>query len=144
MVERIKHERILLARPARVYVERDDETMFEMFCTSRDLSISGIFLNSEALLRIGMAVTIDLEVRKGEWLTLNGEVIRRIEFNDREHDAGFAVRFGTLSAKSHETLLRYFVTDRIVAFTKIFGAPDFTAHVLGDNKLHAIVASRCY
>jgi uncharacterized protein len=33
---------------------------------------------------------------------------------------------------------------RDVAFTKIFGAPDFTAHVLGDNKLHAIVASRCY
>src|SRR5205085_3648228 len=30
------------------------------------------------------------------------------------------------------------------AFTKIFGAPDFVAHVLGDNKLHAIVASRCY
>ena len=30
------------------------------------------------------------------------------------------------------------------AFTKIFGAPDFTAHVLGDNRLHAIVASRCY
>ena len=30
------------------------------------------------------------------------------------------------------------------AFTKIFGAPDFMAHVLGDNRLHAIVASRCY
>ena len=33
---------------------------------------------------------------------------------------------------------------RDIAFTKIFGAPDFTAHVLGDNKLHAIIASRCY
>jgi len=33
---------------------------------------------------------------------------------------------------------------RDVAFTKIFGAPDFTAHVLGDNRLHNIVASRCY
>lgn len=30
------------------------------------------------------------------------------------------------------------------AFTRIFGAPDFTAHVLGDNRLHAIRASRCY
>ena len=30
------------------------------------------------------------------------------------------------------------------AFTRIFGAPDFTAHVLGDNRVHAIVASRCY
>ncbi len=30
------------------------------------------------------------------------------------------------------------------AFTRIFGAPDFVAHVLGDNQLHAIVASRCY
>lgn len=30
------------------------------------------------------------------------------------------------------------------AFTKIFGAPDFMAHVLGDTRLHAIVASRCY
>ena len=30
------------------------------------------------------------------------------------------------------------------AFTKIFGAPDFTAHVLGDNRLHSIAASRCY
>jgi uncharacterized protein len=29
------------------------------------------------------------------------------------------------------------------AFTKIFGAPDFVAHVLGDNRLHAIAASRC-
>ena len=29
------------------------------------------------------------------------------------------------------------------AFTKIFGAPDFMAHVLGDARLHAIVASRC-
>jgi DNA ligase-associated metallophosphoesterase len=30
------------------------------------------------------------------------------------------------------------------AFTRIFGAPAFMAHVLGDNRLHAISASRCY
>jgi hypothetical protein len=30
------------------------------------------------------------------------------------------------------------------AFTKIFGAPAFFAHVLGDNRLHMIAASRCY
>ncbi len=30
------------------------------------------------------------------------------------------------------------------AFTKIFGAPAFMAHVLGDNRLHTIAASRCY
>ena len=29
------------------------------------------------------------------------------------------------------------------AFTRIFGAPDFIAHVLGDQRLHAIAASRC-
>ena len=29
------------------------------------------------------------------------------------------------------------------AFIRIFGAPDFTAHVLGDQMLHAIHASRC-
>jgi DNA ligase-associated metallophosphoesterase len=33
---------------------------------------------------------------------------------------------------------------RDVAFAKIFGSPGFMAHVLGDNKLHAIAASRCY
>jgi hypothetical protein len=120
MVDRVKHERILLQRPARVFVNKDDEIAFEMFCTSRDLSISGIFLNSEALLRNGMQIQIDLEVRKDEVLNLNGEVIRRIEFGDREHPPGFAVKFGELTPKSHETLLRYFVTDRIVAFSKIF------------------------
>jgi hypothetical protein len=31
-----------------------------------------------------------------------------------------------------------------VAFAKIFGAPGFMAHVLGDNRVHAIAASRCY
>ena len=30
------------------------------------------------------------------------------------------------------------------AFAKIFQSPDFMAHVLGDNRLHAIAASRCY
>ncbi|QWG20725.1 ligase-associated DNA damage response endonuclease PdeM [Bradyrhizobium sediminis] len=30
------------------------------------------------------------------------------------------------------------------AFAKIFGTPGFMAHVLGDNRLHAIAASRCY
>jgi uncharacterized protein len=30
------------------------------------------------------------------------------------------------------------------AFTKIFRAPGLMAHVLGDNRLHAIAASRCY
>jgi DNA ligase-associated metallophosphoesterase len=30
------------------------------------------------------------------------------------------------------------------AFAKVFGAPDFMAHVLGDSRLHSIVASRCY
>jgi uncharacterized protein len=30
------------------------------------------------------------------------------------------------------------------AFTKIFGAPAFLAHVLGDNRLHTIAASRCF
>ena len=33
---------------------------------------------------------------------------------------------------------------RDAAFTKIFRAPGLMAHVLGDNKLHAIAASRCY
>ena len=33
---------------------------------------------------------------------------------------------------------------RDIAFTKIFGAPAFTAHVLGDSAVHSIVASRCY
>ena len=30
------------------------------------------------------------------------------------------------------------------AFSKIFGSPGFIAHVLGDDRLHAIAASRCY
>jgi DNA ligase-associated metallophosphoesterase len=30
------------------------------------------------------------------------------------------------------------------AFAKIFQTPGFMAHVLGDNRLHAIAASRCY
>jgi uncharacterized protein len=30
------------------------------------------------------------------------------------------------------------------AFAKIFGTPGFMAHVLGDRKLHRIIASRCY
>jgi len=33
---------------------------------------------------------------------------------------------------------------RDVAFAKIFRAPGLMAHVLGDTKLHAIAASRCY
>jgi uncharacterized protein len=32
---------------------------------------------------------------------------------------------------------------RDVAFAKIFGARHFTAHLLGDNRVHAIAASRC-
>ena len=91
-----------------------------MHCFSRDLSISGIFLNTEALLRIGGDVQIDLEVHPEEWLALNGEVARRIEFGDREHASGFAVKFGELSDRSHETLLRYFLTDKVVAFYQIF------------------------
>jgi len=33
---------------------------------------------------------------------------------------------------------------RDAAFAKIFQTPGFMAHVLGDNRLHAIAASRCY
>src|SRR5207247_903638 len=33
---------------------------------------------------------------------------------------------------------------RDVAFAKIFGTPGFIAHVLGDNRVHTITASRCY
>jgi DNA ligase-associated metallophosphoesterase len=33
---------------------------------------------------------------------------------------------------------------RDAAFAKIFGTPGFTAHVLGDIRLHTIAASRCY
>jgi DNA ligase-associated metallophosphoesterase len=33
---------------------------------------------------------------------------------------------------------------RDIAFARIFGAPGFMAHVLGDNRVHAIAASRCY
>jgi len=33
---------------------------------------------------------------------------------------------------------------RDIAFTKIFGAPAFMAHVLGDSRVHSIAASRCY
>jgi DNA ligase-associated metallophosphoesterase len=30
------------------------------------------------------------------------------------------------------------------AFARIFGTPGFVAHVLGDNRVHTITASRCY
>lgn len=30
------------------------------------------------------------------------------------------------------------------AFAKIFSSPDFIAHVLGDRRMHAIAATRCY
>jgi DNA ligase-associated metallophosphoesterase len=33
---------------------------------------------------------------------------------------------------------------RDAAFQKIFRTPGFMAHVLGDNRMHAIAASRCY
>src|SRR5258707_2914170 len=33
---------------------------------------------------------------------------------------------------------------RDAAFQKIFQTPGFMAHVLGDNRMHAIAASRCY
>ena len=33
---------------------------------------------------------------------------------------------------------------RDVAFAKLFGTPGFMAHVLGDSRVHAIAASRCY
>jgi DNA ligase-associated metallophosphoesterase len=33
---------------------------------------------------------------------------------------------------------------RDAAFSKIFQTPGFMAHVLGDNRLHTIAASRCY
>jgi DNA ligase-associated metallophosphoesterase len=33
---------------------------------------------------------------------------------------------------------------RDAAFSKIFGTPGFVAHVLGDNSLHTIAASRCF
>jgi DNA ligase-associated metallophosphoesterase len=33
---------------------------------------------------------------------------------------------------------------RDAAFAKIFGSPGFMAHVLGDNRVHTFVASRCY
>lgn len=33
---------------------------------------------------------------------------------------------------------------RDAAFARIFGSPGFMAHVLGDNRVHAFAASRCY
>ena len=33
---------------------------------------------------------------------------------------------------------------RDAAFARIFPDPGFVAHVLGDNRMHAISASRCY
>jgi metallophosphoesterase superfamily enzyme len=33
---------------------------------------------------------------------------------------------------------------RDAAFTRIFQTRSFMAHVLGDSRLHAIAASRCY
>jgi DNA ligase-associated metallophosphoesterase len=33
---------------------------------------------------------------------------------------------------------------RDAAFARIFGTPGFMAHVLGDNRVHTITASRCY
>jgi DNA ligase-associated metallophosphoesterase len=33
---------------------------------------------------------------------------------------------------------------RDAAFAKLFGTPAFMAHVVGDNRVHAIAASRCY
>jgi DNA ligase-associated metallophosphoesterase len=33
---------------------------------------------------------------------------------------------------------------RDAAFAKLFGTPGFMAHVLGDTRVHAIAATRCY
>ena len=75
--------------------------------------------------RLGMKVTGDLAAR--------GRSMERRCFacdGERAVMPAFGAYAGGLSIRD-------------AAFAKVFGAGHFTAHLLGDNRVHAIAASRC-
>jgi PilZ domain-containing protein len=103
----------------RLRATKDRNIVFEAHLGSRDISIGGIFLESEFFIKAGTKLNIEFELAGlPETIEVKGEVIReeRETRGSRTLRSGFAVKFIEYYADAKLLLATYFLAPKVRSF----------------------------
>ncbi|MFO0582167.1 MAG: PilZ domain-containing protein [Anaeromyxobacter sp.] len=115
-----RYERIETDLPCRLFIPGHGGALnFEAFCTSRNLGLGGIFVQSSFLLRRGLELHVELGLPDGP-LPIRSQVAHVVELEHDELVSGMGIEFLDVDAHGRETLLRYFTPTRYEAFYGAF------------------------
>jgi hypothetical protein len=116
-----RYERIEIERPVRLFIQGDQGLDFEAFCTTRNMGLGGLFLESTFLMPEGLELTAELGLPDGP-LPIRSRVAHRVGQDDRTHLTGMGIEFLDVNARGREALLRYFTPKRYERFYADFAA----------------------
>ena len=114
---RRRYERIELELPCRLFIEdsKRDDLLFESFCRTGNLCLGGVFVMSDLLMRVGVQLTVELQLPDGP-LPIFGRIVHRVEHDNGTQPTRMGIEFQDVDAHGRETLLRYFTPDRYSQF----------------------------
>lgn len=115
---RRRYERIQIDLAARLFLPEQkgsDELRFEAFCRTGNLSLGGVFVLSDFLLKPGVELFVELELESGP-LPILARISHSVDHDDDDFHTGMGFEFLDVDAHGRETLLRSFTPDRYHAF----------------------------
>ncbi|RLB58820.1 MAG: PilZ domain-containing protein [Deltaproteobacteria bacterium] len=112
-------------RPADIKVKlrawRRDDVVFEATLPTQDLSIGGIFLQSEFFIKPGTRLRAEFQLEEGsELVAVEGVVVRqeRVVAGSRRVRSGFAIQFVDYLEDAKQVLARHFLAPAVREFVE--------------------------
>jgi hypothetical protein len=105
----------------KLMATRDRNVVFEAHLPSRDISIGGIFLESEFFVKAGTKLEAEFELAGlPEPVTVRGVVIReeRLKSSSGQMRSGFAIQFTEYQADAKLSLASYFLAPQVKKFVE--------------------------
>ena len=115
---RRRYERIQIDLAARLFLPEAPcakDLRFEAFCRTGNLSLGGVFVIADFLLKPGVELYVELELESGP-LPILARISHTVSHGDDEFLTGMGFEFLDVDAYGRETLLRSFTPDRYHRF----------------------------
>ena len=119
---------------ARLALADAPDRVFEASLSTSNISVGGMFLESEFFLKLGTRLLVELELPpRGRKVRVKGEVVRVVDAGG----TGFALRFTEYLDGSHVVLATHFLSPMLREFITHFAAehefvasPEYLAHTI--------------
>lgn len=134
--ERRRFPRKATVVKVRLRALRHNDVVFDAHLPSRDVSIGGIFLESEFFIRTGTRLRAEFQLEPGgEPVQVEGTVVRQERVEEgRAVRSGFALEFTDYLGDSKLLLARHFLIPQVAAFLDDYLATGRAARIRGERE----------